>query len=474
MPKFLNTQGLSEWISRIIDETQRELVIISPYLQLSNKIFQKLMKANDRGVEIIFIYRELQVKESEKGKLLAIDNLNLMYHPNIHAKCMYNENFLLIGSMNLYEYSEKNNREMGILFHKMDIPELGDDTWGNADNDNLFDEALEEIIEIKNGAEMERPSRETVEDKFELDILKNKLDKTQEYVKLINDIFIHKKFIVIDNNVFLCKSYMDKVDVTISSRIEFFLNLDKNKLNQLYRKYENNIKSMEFSFSGFKFYWNTPVQICLYNDSKHPFWDNIETNEATVRLRKKGIDEVIQFIKSEIITNNNTYNNTSAVPAIGTVKLTQTGKAIKETAEIKEESTKVKEGLSPLSPFEIGKIKESFKEKFPESKINSTAEYVYCNHLLPYGDVMFREGFEIRFINVRNHNQIIDILRAINFEKNHYKYEQKLTIKNNQPPYLSYVPQGVNDIQKLIYDYIFMTKTILDKTRNIEIQKMFI
>lgn len=309
MPKFLNTKGLSEWMSRIIEETERELVIISPYLQLSNRIFQNLLDANSRGVQIIFIYREDMLNTYEKSKLLAIDNLNLMSHPNVHAKCMYNENFLLIGSMNLYEYSEKNNREMGILFHRIDIPELSDGSWNNADDDTIFDEALEEIIEIKNGAEMERPSRETIEDRFEMEILKNKLDKSQEYVKQLNDIFIHKKFIITEEEAYLCKSYIDKVDVLWNYRLEFNLKQDEEKLSQYYNKHKNNIKNMEYAFSGFKFYWNSPEKMFLYEDSKHNLWKKLNSKSEAISLRKKGIDEVIQFLKLELVTNNKVYNN---------------------------------------------------------------------------------------------------------------------------------------------------------------------
>lgn len=48
MPKFLNTQGISEWISKIIDAADKELVIITPYMQLSDKIYECLFIANAR------------------------------------------------------------------------------------------------------------------------------------------------------------------------------------------------------------------------------------------------------------------------------------------------------------------------------------------------------------------------------------------------------------------------------------------
>lgn len=298
MPKFLNTHGLSEWIARIIDETERELVIISPYLQLSDRIYKKLLDANNRGVETILIYRENNLKEADRMKLYAIDNLNLMHHPNIHAKCIYNENFLLIGSMNLYEYSEINNREMGVLFHKIDLPEFNDVGWGsNHDNDYVFEEALEEILEIKNGAEMQRPSRETVALGFELDILKNKQEKREEFVRMINTVFLHKKFIVAENDGFICKSYLDKVDVTWHYRMEFLMKFEEGILNTRYNIYKSKMKDLEFSIQGFKMYWNQPDCILLYDDIKHHLWNNLNSEIEKLELRKKGIDEMIRFIK---------------------------------------------------------------------------------------------------------------------------------------------------------------------------------
>ena len=63
----------------------------------------------------------------------------------------------LVGTMNLYEYSEKNNREMGTLLHREDLngtsPFLGGKR--SRDHESIFDDAIVEIREIINGAELE-------------------------------------------------------------------------------------------------------------------------------------------------------------------------------------------------------------------------------------------------------------------------------------------------------------------------------
>ena len=118
MAIFLNTTKLNEWIPKLITETKKELVIIVPCIKTSDKMYQHLKEANDRGVETTLVYRENKLTGTEKAKFEALNNLNLMHYPNVHCKCYYNEAYLIISSMNLYEYSELNNREMGVLLHR--------------------------------------------------------------------------------------------------------------------------------------------------------------------------------------------------------------------------------------------------------------------------------------------------------------------------------------------------------------------
>jgi len=300
MAKFLNTSQLITWIPKIIDDTERELIIITPFMQLSDKVYQHLLSANARGVETVIIYRENKLSERDRSRLAALDNLNLLHHPNVHAKCFYNETYLLIGSLNLYEYSEKNNREMSVLFSRRNISFKDDE-------DEIFNDALNEILEIQNGAEMEKPSRETIEEGFEMEILKTHKDKAIVNLKLFNKEFGHKRFDFDDTFHFsnfnshtcayICKSYFDKVDIKINYRIEFILNLDKIKLEKNYNLHKDLRKQLEYKFEGFKFYWNFPHLMFLYEDLKHSNWKQTN-NSAQIQLKKRGIDEVVKFIKN--------------------------------------------------------------------------------------------------------------------------------------------------------------------------------
>lgn len=124
MAKFLTTTGISSKIEKIIKEANKKIVLVSPYLKLSKNLYERLLDASDLGKQVILVYRENNLKEEERLKLLSIQNITLYHSENLHAKCYLNERELIITSMNLYEFSEKNNREMGIFISKIHDPEL--------------------------------------------------------------------------------------------------------------------------------------------------------------------------------------------------------------------------------------------------------------------------------------------------------------------------------------------------------------
>jgi len=118
MSKFLRTSGVSDAIVRIISEARNEITIVCPYLNISNQLTERIQQAANRGVRIIFIYGKSKLSEEMDNRLGNIDGLEQYFYKDLHAKCYMNESIAIITSMNLYEYSEKFNREMGILIEK--------------------------------------------------------------------------------------------------------------------------------------------------------------------------------------------------------------------------------------------------------------------------------------------------------------------------------------------------------------------
>lgn len=135
MAEFLTTSGVSYQVESIIKEAKKKLVLISPYVQISKVLLERLHNASDKGVQIFLIYGKDELKALEKEQLNSIKNLKLYFYQNLHAKCYFNEKTMVITSMNLYEFSEKHNREMGVLIQKKD-------------DLKMFDEVVEETSSI--------------------------------------------------------------------------------------------------------------------------------------------------------------------------------------------------------------------------------------------------------------------------------------------------------------------------------------
>lgn len=140
MAEFLTTKGTSYHIENIMIEAKSKLVLISPYLQLSKTFYERLKDASNKNVSIKIIYGKDELKPNERNSLADFKDVELYYFENLHAKCYFNEEMMVITSMNMYEYSEVNNREMGVLIDR------------TKDKD-LFERAVNETLSIIQSAE---------------------------------------------------------------------------------------------------------------------------------------------------------------------------------------------------------------------------------------------------------------------------------------------------------------------------------
>ena len=124
MAKFLNTTGVSYHLEELIKGTRDRLILISPYLQFSDRIKEHLHNLNIQKKDIRIIYRENKLHLDETNWLGSQVGIRTSLCKNLHAKCYISENEAIITSMNLYEFSQAHNNEMGILISKEHDPEL--------------------------------------------------------------------------------------------------------------------------------------------------------------------------------------------------------------------------------------------------------------------------------------------------------------------------------------------------------------
>lgn len=123
---FLTGKELSEKIYDIIYNSEKYLLILSPFIQLDpyfkNEVFETHLNTSNLHIIIGFGKNENDVNKSFKKEdfdyFKQFPNITIVYIPKLHAKYYGNENKSVVTSMNLIDYSFKNNIEFGVYSEK--------------------------------------------------------------------------------------------------------------------------------------------------------------------------------------------------------------------------------------------------------------------------------------------------------------------------------------------------------------------
>lgn len=118
MAKFLDTTGVSYHLQQLINKANEKLILISPYLKINDRIKESLEDKNRLKIDIRVVYGKNELQPDENNWLKSQTSIRSSFCKNLHAKCYLNENEAIITSMNLYEFSQLNNNEMGIYVTK--------------------------------------------------------------------------------------------------------------------------------------------------------------------------------------------------------------------------------------------------------------------------------------------------------------------------------------------------------------------
>ena len=132
MAKFLNTSGTNFFLEELIKNAKERLILISPYLRLNDRI-KELLEDKDRlKIDIRIVYGKSDLHPDEIKWMQKLDYVRVSFCKNLHAKCYVNESECIISSLNLYEFSQVNNNEMGILVRKYEDNEVFKDAYEEA------------------------------------------------------------------------------------------------------------------------------------------------------------------------------------------------------------------------------------------------------------------------------------------------------------------------------------------------------
>jgi len=123
---FLTGKTLSDTIYDTLFKAEKELIIISPYIQLGDylkdNVFKQLL--NNTKLHILIGFGKSISNGGENCKredieyFLGFPNITMVYIPQLHGQYYANEKQSVITSMNLLDYSLENKVEFGVLAEK--------------------------------------------------------------------------------------------------------------------------------------------------------------------------------------------------------------------------------------------------------------------------------------------------------------------------------------------------------------------
>ena len=128
MADFLTTKEIAAGLQNIIQDAREEIILLSPFIKADLQIKERLaVQADNPNVRITLVYGQRRDLRSEEEALFkSLDAVEVRFREFLHAKCYLNEVAAIVTSMNLYNYSEANNDEMGIFVSRNDDRPLYD------------------------------------------------------------------------------------------------------------------------------------------------------------------------------------------------------------------------------------------------------------------------------------------------------------------------------------------------------------
>lgn len=118
MPEFLTTRKTTAAVEDILTSPRGRIYLVSPYVKLSGWIAERIADTQRLGAEVTFICREKELSEDQRKQLEAFPNLDLRFIQHLHAKCYADDERIVVSSLNIHEFSEMHNREMGVLLRR--------------------------------------------------------------------------------------------------------------------------------------------------------------------------------------------------------------------------------------------------------------------------------------------------------------------------------------------------------------------
>lgn len=128
MATFLTGNELNAQIENLFEYADEYIILISPYIKLHDRYASALKAKKDNpNLKIIVVFGKNEddfsksMKQEDFNFFKDFPNIEIRYEKRLHAKYYANESSAILTSMNLYNFSQDNNIEAGVLTNRKGI-----------------------------------------------------------------------------------------------------------------------------------------------------------------------------------------------------------------------------------------------------------------------------------------------------------------------------------------------------------------
>ena len=213
---FLTGKTLSDTIYDTLFKAEKELIIISPYIQLGDylkdNVFKQLL--NNTKLHILIGFGKSTSNGEENCKredieyFLGFPNITMVYIPQLHGQYYANEKQSVITSMHLLDYSLENKVEFGVLAEKA-LTDL-------VNKNNFFETSKNTIMSVLDSGYTIFAKRPNYNKKF-LGLAKDYVGSTV-HLDLVDDVLSNREVKPIRYSSFVPENYANAENRPLGER----------------------------------------------------------------------------------------------------------------------------------------------------------------------------------------------------------------------------------------------------------------
>ena len=213
---FLTGKPLSDTIYDTLFKAEKELIIISPYIQLGDYLKDNIFKQHLHNSKLHILIGfgkstsngEENCKREDIEYFLGFPNITMVYIPQLHGQYYANEKQSVITSMNLLDYSLENKVEFGVLAEKA-LTDL-------VNKNNFFETSKNTIMSVLDSGYTIFAKRPNYNKKF-LGLAKDYVGSTV-HLDLVDDVLSNKEVKPIRYSSFVPENYVNAENRPLAER----------------------------------------------------------------------------------------------------------------------------------------------------------------------------------------------------------------------------------------------------------------